>query len=114
MRAAIPVLLLLAVSASAQTPDQQFDFPGGVVLKVGVDSMTDAQRCVVITSQYGRALILVNSNATAMISAFDSVDYSQPAFLRIGDAPAFRLRVPGRPGQILIPLSRSAEVVRAL
>jgi TonB family protein len=43
-----------------------------------------------------------------------NVDYGRPAFLRIGEAPPFRLGVSRRPHFLFIPFHQAAAVVRAL
>jgi len=102
----------VAETASAQTGD--FDF-AGAVLRVSVDSMNDHQVCSVTTISNG-AWIATSGDRTAMIVTTNNrnVDYDRPAFLRIGEAPPFRLGVSRRPHFIAIPFSKSADVVRAL
>jgi TonB family protein len=96
----------------ARTGD--FDF-SGAMLRISVDSVNDHQVCSVTTVNNG-AWIAVAGDRTAMVTTMNNrnVDYDRPAFLRIGEAPPFRLGVSRRPHFIAIPFSKSADVIRAL
>jgi TonB family protein len=98
---------------SPATVEKQFTFSGDVTLRIGQDSMTDRQTCVVVTSNSSGASFLVNKSAVAII-AYGGVNYSSPAFLRLADDAPMRLFVPNRPGMLVVPSSKSAAVVRAL
>jgi TonB family protein len=115
-------VLILAGSLAAQTkpasanaargPLGDFDF-AGATLRISNDSMTDRQTCIITTANSGGAFFLVN-NGAVMVSSYGGVDYSAPASLRLGEAAPFRLSIPGRPGVLLVPFSKSTAVVHAL
>jgi len=118
------VALIFASSLSAQTrpvasdtaraEPGEFEF-AGATLSVSMDSMTGRQVCSVTTINNG-AWVAVSGGRTAMITTMRNrnVDYDRPAFLRIGEAPPFRLGVSRRPHFLLVPFHRAPEVVRAL
>lgn len=105
---------MAARPASPAVVPGDFDF-AGAVLRISVDSMSEHQVCSVTTVNNG-AWIAVSGDRAAMVVTMKnrSVDYDRPAFLRIGEAPPFRLGVPRRPHFMAIPFSKSADVVRAL
>jgi TonB family protein len=117
-------VLILAGSLAAQTksvalkpapsPSGDFDF-SGATLRISIDSMTDRQVCSITTRNNG-AWIAVSGDSVAIIATMKNrnVDYDRPAFLRVGDAPPFRLGISRRPHFLAIPFEQAPEVVRAL
>ncbi len=90
-----------------------FNFPGGVLLRIGIDSMTDRQTCAIeVTSN--DVWIDTSGAREALITTGADVDYSRSAFLRIGSAPAFALIVSRETRRILVPEAKAAAVIRAL
>jgi|GEM_PF-2493362 hypothetical protein len=118
----LPAALLFAASLAAQNPPagagaiiEQFNFAGGVQLRIGRDSMTDRKLCVAQTPMTRGVTISFMGKAVFVNLALDvQADYYQPAVLRLGDAKPFQLIIPQRPHVLFIPLSRAASVVRAL
>ncbi len=118
------VALVFAGSLSAQTSSVaseparvepgDFEF-AGATLRISTDSMSDRQVCSVTTANVG-AWVAVSGDRVAMITTMRNrnVDYSRSAFLRIGDAPPFRLGVSRRPHFLFIPFHQAPAVVRAL
>jgi TonB family protein len=117
------VVLILAGNLAAQTRPiaakvvavipSDFQFPGGVLLRVGIDSMTDQQTCAIFVTS-DSVWIDTAGAREALITTGADVDYSRPALLRIGSAPAFALIVHREPRRILIPPAKAAAVIRAL
>jgi hypothetical protein len=96
------------------TMERQYNFAGGVSLRIGRDSMTDKQTCVAITSDSGGASFLVAGGTVAEISTFSDVDYNSSALLRIDGEQPVRLFIPRQPKALIIPLQKAPAVVRAL
>jgi hypothetical protein len=98
--------------AAAATVERELMFAGGVVLRIGVDSMTDRQTCTLsLTSD---DVWIDTSGLAAVIATGADVDYKRPALLRIGSAPPYPLIVPRQARRIVIPPRRSPGFVRAL
>lgn len=112
-----------SVTAVVGHPDEQeIPFAGGVLLRIGRDSMNDTQTCSLSTT--ADQAWIDSSGLAAVITAGSDVDYSRPALLRIDEDAPIALNVQHRrsglvfhdPGtrELMIPAERSAEFVRAL
>lgn len=107
----------------AVAPNEEFNFPGTVALRLLTDSMTDKSSCI---ASIASDLVGVDITGTkaALLQTPSDIDYDQPAFLRIDDEPPIALNVQRQKHRLLlrgsgtraifIPLQRTPEFVNAL
>src|SRR5882724_4095601 len=92
-------------AAAAVAPlAQKVILPGGASFEIRKDEMTDAKICVVFTAT---GLYAAVSGPRIVIWTPDQigVDYTAPAFMRLGDDAPFQLTIPREPHRLHVPPS---------
>jgi hypothetical protein len=107
-----------AMAAGASSPvavQRSFVFPGGIVLHVKNDEMTDARTCTVSTPLRGIHLEFYGrSGASVWTSDVLKLDYSVKPQMRIGDKELFELDTSRHPHPMFVPWQHMADLVNAL
>jgi hypothetical protein len=104
-----------AVTSSPVAAPRSFVFPGGIVLHVKNDEMTDERTCTVSTPLRGIHLEFYGrSGASVWTSDVLKLDYSVKPQMRIGDKELFELDTSRHPHPMFVPWQHMADLVNAL
>jgi hypothetical protein len=109
-----PGAMPAAISSSTAAP-RSFVFPGGIVLHVKNDEMTDQRTCTISTPLYGIHLEFYGRGGASVWSSDAlKLDYSVKPQMRLGSEELFELETSRHPHPMYVPSKRTAELVRAL
>jgi len=105
----------LVPSVTAAEGSRTYAFPGGVVLEVKSDEMTDKRVCTLFSPMQGAQVAVSGDNRVAIWTSDQiNVSHTPLPMMRVGEAVPFELAVPDRPHLMLIPPARAAAVLNAL